>query len=301
MKRKNRINENRNKVPFQNAISHLEESLKSWQRLISDSDLTEWELEKTSEIAKLYNDLNHKLWKFDSIFFLKSSGDEDNDNNRDFQNPGWDTREREMEELNGEEGVIESFESFFKRSVNEAKEPKTFTIEREGKTGSKTKQKGTLEELIKKNSYTLETGKSYEKEKGNKKIDLNPKSIKSLIKNLENAADNAAKDGYSGVTYREVVDSVDEKVSNKPFQMPYTKDNMRLSIKGNSVKELLKKAEELKPREFSIFRSSSSNFSEPDGLEAWDDRGNDYWSNVLKNKSMSQSKLDLIRKKKVSK
>lgn len=62
-------------------------------------------------------------------------------------------------------------------------------------------QEGTLEELIKAYSYTLETGKSYEREKGNKKINLNPKSIQALCDNLQKAKDNAARDGYSGHSY----------------------------------------------------------------------------------------------------
>ena len=41
---------------------------------------------------------------------------------------------------------------------------------------------GTLEELITYFSYTLEVGNSY-----NKKINKKPKTIKSLITNLENA------------------------------------------------------------------------------------------------------------------
>ena len=36
---------------------------------------------------------------------------------------------------------------------------------------------GTLEELIQYFGYTLETGKSYEREKGNYKINTNPKSL----------------------------------------------------------------------------------------------------------------------------
>jgi hypothetical protein len=63
------------------------------------------------------------------------------------------------------------------------------------------KQEGTLEELIKAYSYTLETGKSYERERGNKKINLNPKSIQALCDNLQKAKDNAARDGYSGHSY----------------------------------------------------------------------------------------------------
>jgi hypothetical protein len=59
----------------------------------------------------------------------------------------------------------------------------------------------TLEEAIQYYGYTLEVGESWQHEKGNKKINRNPKSIKSLMSNLENAANNAARDGYAGVSY----------------------------------------------------------------------------------------------------
>lgn len=60
---------------------------------------------------------------------------------------------------------------------------------------------GTLEELIEKFSYTLEKGKSWERERGNRKINLTPKTARSLVTNLQNASDNAAANGYSGVHY----------------------------------------------------------------------------------------------------
>ena len=62
----------------------------------------------------------------------------------------------------------------------------------------------TLEELIEYFSYTLECGVAYQHEKGNKKIDRNPKTIKSLITNLNNAESNSAANGYSSTYYREV-------------------------------------------------------------------------------------------------
>lgn len=60
---------------------------------------------------------------------------------------------------------------------------------------------GTLEELISKFSYTLEVGRSWEHERGNKKINTHPATIRSLVSNLNNAENNAAANGYSGVTY----------------------------------------------------------------------------------------------------
>lgn len=83
-----------------------------------------------------------------------------------------------------------------------AKQPQSFKIEicRTGRNSMFAQ--GTLEELIKYFSYTLECGKSYEHEKGNKKINLNPKNIKSLISNVQNAKDNSAANGYSGFHYK---------------------------------------------------------------------------------------------------
>ncbi len=70
----------------------------------------------------------------------------------------------------------------------------SITSERNGRERSKS---GTLAELIEYYGYTLETGKSYEHERGNRKINLNPKSIESLVQNLNNAKDNAAANGSS--------------------------------------------------------------------------------------------------------
>jgi len=66
---------------------------------------------------------------------------------------------------------------------------------------------GTLDKLVEGYGYTLECGKSYEREKGNAKINRNPKNIKSLIKNLNNAVNNSAVNGYAGETYYLVEDA----------------------------------------------------------------------------------------------
>jgi len=71
-------------------------------------------------------------------------------------------------------------------------------------------QTGTLSELIEYYSYTLECGKDYEHEKGNRKINTNPKNIKSLITNLNNAVNNAASNGYSDTSF-ELVDNKDQE------------------------------------------------------------------------------------------
>ena len=52
---------------------------------------------------------------------------------------------------------------------------------------------GTLEELIQYFKYTLEVGESYEREKGNYKINTNPKSAKTLVTNLNKAAHNRGR------------------------------------------------------------------------------------------------------------
>jgi len=62
-------------------------------------------------------------------------------------------------------------------------------------------QTGTLEELVQAYSYTLECGASYSHEEGNSKINRYPKSVKTLVKNLNNAVNNSAANGYAGQTY----------------------------------------------------------------------------------------------------
>lgn len=53
----------------------------------------------------------------------------------------------------------------------------------------------TLEEAVDYYAYTLEVGASWAHEKGNKKINRKPTTIKSLITNLNNASNNAASNG----------------------------------------------------------------------------------------------------------
>lgn len=63
---------------------------------------------------------------------------------------------------------------------------------------------GTVAELVEYYRYTLETGRSYQHEKGNKKINCNPTTIKSLVTNLNNAVDNSAANGYAGLSFEAV-------------------------------------------------------------------------------------------------
>ena len=77
---------------------------------------------------------------------------------------------------------------------------KLFTIEktRRGRTGTVT---GTLDELITYFGYTLEVGQSWQHEKGNSKINRNPRTFKSLVTNLNRAKRNAAGNGCPDTTY----------------------------------------------------------------------------------------------------
>ena len=86
-----------------------------------------------------------------------------------------------------------------------AKAPKKFAVESyRSRNGRTTKFQGTIDELVQCFSYTLECGASYAHEKGNKKINRNPTTIKSLISNLNNAVNNSAANGYAGETFTEV-------------------------------------------------------------------------------------------------
>jgi hypothetical protein len=68
-------------------------------------------------------------------------------------------------------------------------------------TGKTNDEIGTLSELVRAYSYTLECGRSWEHEKGNKKINTNPKTIKSFVTNLTNAVNNTAANGYAGKSF----------------------------------------------------------------------------------------------------
>lgn len=96
-----------------------------------------------------------------------------------------------------------------------AKAPKQYTIrvtrDRTGRTHDHT---GTLEELTERFFYTLEKGKSWEWERGRRKINLAPKTARSLVTNLQNASDNAAANGYSGIVY-ELVPQADAPANDK--------------------------------------------------------------------------------------
>lgn len=62
--------------------------------------------------------------------------------------------------------------------------------------GRETEVSGTVEELTKYFSYTLECGASWQYERGCRKVNTNPKTIKSLITALNNAFDNTQRACY---------------------------------------------------------------------------------------------------------
>ena len=64
-----------------------------------------------------------------------------------------------------------------------------------GRADSTSEFSGTMPELVYDFKYTLDCGASWEHEKGNSKINTNPKTIKSLISNLNKAERNSAADG----------------------------------------------------------------------------------------------------------
>jgi len=125
--------------------------------------------------------------------------------------------ERSMDIREDGEGVINIIDcgAGLEEAVKLAKKYRIIT---HGKNSSR-ETIGTLEELIKKFSYTLETGASYERERGNKKINRNPKNILSLVNNLNAATNNAAANGYSDTSYEfggEVSsEQLESKVINK--------------------------------------------------------------------------------------
>jgi hypothetical protein len=78
---------------------------------------------------------------------------------------------------------------------------KTYTIIIHDRNREPRETSGTIDQLTEYFGYTLLKGQSWEHERGNKRIDCHPKTIASLIKNLNNAENNAAMNGYSGRWY----------------------------------------------------------------------------------------------------
>jgi hypothetical protein len=69
--------------------------------------------------------------------------------------------------------------------------------------GRETEVTGTLDYLVNHYfKYALETGESWQHEKGNSKINTQPKSAKALVNNLNKAKTNSAANGAPCEYYR---------------------------------------------------------------------------------------------------
>jgi len=76
---------------------------------------------------------------------------------------------------------------------------KVYTIKRVSlSTGSERTQTGTLAELIDAYGYTLKCGKAYEHERGNAKINMSPRTVASLVTNLNRAINNSGSAWANG-------------------------------------------------------------------------------------------------------
>lgn len=64
-----------------------------------------------------------------------------------------------------------------------------------------TKSFDNMDEALIYFDYTLQTGKAYENEKGNKKINMFPRTAKSLVLNLNKAVKNSAINGNPSISY----------------------------------------------------------------------------------------------------
>lgn len=80
-----------------------------------------------------------------------------------------------------------------------AKQPNRYIITKTRPSGRSYESRPlTLEEAIEQYNYTLECGYGWQlhaNARGIKKINLHPKTISSLITNLNNASNNSASDG----------------------------------------------------------------------------------------------------------
>lgn len=77
---------------------------------------------------------------------------------------------------------------------------KTYTIIKTHK-GKTTETTGTLTELVEYFGYTLKAGASYNGQKGCKKVNESPKTIKSLMTALQNAVHNTQESSYEQDSY----------------------------------------------------------------------------------------------------
>lgn len=86
------------------------------------------------------------------------------------------------------------------KKISEASSDNVYTVKWK-RRGVERSTSGTLKELINYFGYTLEVGKSWEHERGNKKINMNPKTIDQLVDNLNKAKSNAAANGAPDTFY----------------------------------------------------------------------------------------------------
>lgn len=75
----------------------------------------------------------------------------------------------------------------------------TIIIERRGDEREVT---DNIQGLVGYFAYTLAVGQSWENERGNSKININPKTAKSLVNNLNKAKRNSAANGCPDTYYR---------------------------------------------------------------------------------------------------
>lgn len=67
--------------------------------------------------------------------------------------------------------------------------------------GRTTEYTGTVAELVETFRYTLECGHSWEREKGCKKVNPNPTTIKGLLRALDNSVYNTQSSCYDRDSY----------------------------------------------------------------------------------------------------
>ena len=72
---------------------------------------------------------------------------------------------------------------------------------RHGRDDQTRSTSGTIPELLDYFGYTLEVGKSYERERGRYKINMNPRNINQLVDALNKAASNGAANGAASTYY----------------------------------------------------------------------------------------------------
>ncbi len=117
-----------------------------------------------------------------------------------------------------------------------AKQPKQYIITKTSPyTGRSHESKPlTIEEAVEYYRYTLECGYSWQHEKGNKKINLHPKTIKSLISNLDNAARLVEKLQRQGITVK-----TETRVHVGPFQSRAEAEEAMTKLKELGLSPLL--------------------------------------------------------------